>query len=295
MERPKGPIMSESEKERATTIFENRKEFKGAVIGMVLGDGSLSKPRTAKQGSHLIIGHSKKQEGYALYKAEILKWLTAVTVAEYDSNYPKDKDIKLKTTRVTTRNHPMYSKLRERFYYQDRKTVTEHLMKMLTPMGIALWYQDDGCFAYHGGYQEVYLNTQGFNLAENELMSRHLQKRFGLQIRVNRAQGKYYCLRLRRKDRQKFIDLVSPFISECMKYKVEITDKWDDLPGTRQHEKMTVTCILCGKTYERYFKEGNKYLFCGDCWMKRRVECKDFSNNNGADSEFQSQDIVCSA
>jgi len=295
MERPKGPIMSESEKERATTIFENKKEFKGAVIGMVLGDGSLARIQRGMKHSYLTIGHSDKQKDYAIHKSKILEWLTSVHVAKHTALYVRKDGTNPIVTTVRTKTHPMYTKLRDRFYYQDRKTVTEHLMKMLTPMGIALWYQDDGCFAYHGGYQEVYLNTQGFNLAENELMSRHLQKRFGLQIRVNRAQGKYYCLRLRRKDRQKFIDLVSPFISECMKYKVEITDKWDDLPGTRQHEKMTVTCILCGKTYERYFKEGNKYLFCGDCWMKRRVECKDFSNNNGADSEFQSQDIVCSA
>jgi hypothetical protein len=100
---------------------------------------------------------------------------------------------------------------------------------------------------------------------------------------------------LRRIDRQNFIDIVKPFIADGMKYKINITDDWENLSGTRKHEKITVKCAVCGKEYERHYKKGNAFKFCGPCYFERRNECLEYSNNNGAGSEFQNQDIVCSA
>jgi hypothetical protein len=282
MERPKGSIMSQAEKEGATTMFESRLEFKGAVIGMILGDGYIAKLSKEMKHTYLCIRHGHAQKDYAEYKAKMLEWLTSVTITDREQPF-YHKDGVQKVVDVRTKTHPLYTRLRDRFYYDNRKTITDHLMRCITPCGLALWYQDDGCLTYHTGYQEVYINTQCFNEIENELMARMLQKRFGLQFRVNRSQSKYYCLRLRRKDRSKFLALIKDFIAPSMVYKTIITDKWESLPGTRQYEKIEVTCVVCGKTYERHHKEGNKYLFCGDCWTKNRIECKSFSNNNGRD------------
>lgn len=215
--------MSQAEKEGATTMFESRKEFKGAVIGMVLGDGYLPKMTEAMKNTSLSIRHGIAQKDYAEYKADFLRWLTSVDVKEREQSF-QYKDGAQRIIDVRTKTHPIYTKLRNRFYYINRKTVTEHLMKCLTPLGLALWYQDDGSLVYHGGYQEVYINSQNFNLTEQELMARHLQKQFGLQFRVNRSQSNYYSLRLRRKDRALFIDLIGEFVAPSMRYKVEITD-----------------------------------------------------------------------
>ena len=35
-------------------------------------------------------------------------------------------------------------------FHDGRKTVTEHVMKCLTPLGLALWYMDDGTLAGKG-------------------------------------------------------------------------------------------------------------------------------------------------
>ncbi len=272
--------MSQAGMEGATTMFESRLDFKGAVIGMILGDGYIVRMSKEMKNTYLNIRHGEKQRDYAVYKANLLEWLTGVKIADREQPYAH-KDGMQKIVDVRTQSHPLYTKLRERFYYENRKTVTEHLMKCLTPCGLALWYQDDGCFAYHGGYQEVYLNTQNFNEVENELMARYLQKRFALQFRVNRCQSSYFCLRLRRKDRAAFINLIKDHVAPSMLYKTTITDNWESLSGRRQHDKVEVTCAICGTTYERHYKEGNKHLFCNDCWTNRRTECKEFSNNRG--------------
>ena len=45
-------------------IFDNRKEFKGAVIGMILGDGYLRKIYSKNENSGVILHHHPSQKEY---------------------------------------------------------------------------------------------------------------------------------------------------------------------------------------------------------------------------------------
>ena len=99
-------------------IFDNRKEFKGAVIGMILGDGYLRKIYSKNENSGVILHHHPSQKEYLLWKVSLLKYLTNVSVKEYEN-----------TIYAQTGRHPYYTKLRNRLYVCNRKVLSEHILK----------------------------------------------------------------------------------------------------------------------------------------------------------------------
>lgn len=242
-------------------MFSNRLEFKGAVIGMLLGDACIPKIQRGVNAS-LRIGHSIKQKAYMEYKRPMLEYLTGCRVYE-----PKVKVLgkEYGTITLDTRVHPMYTKLREHMYIDGRKTVDEHVMKCLTPLGLALLYQDDGTLINHEGFLTPFLCTHGFSKTEVEMMSRMIQKRFGLQWRL-RKDKQYYALRLRRSDRKAFYDLISPYVCPSMEYKV----RDDGKEATGYGSKIDKVCKECDKAFQVSYKNRNR-VYCGcSCYHKSR-------------------------
>jgi hypothetical protein len=118
----------------------NEEELKGAIIGMVLGDGHLNLSGRSTN-AHMDFAHSKKQKDYAVWKSDILGQLTDVRVTE---GVITVKGKEYEKVRVLSKTHPLYTHLWKRFYHNGRKTIDSFLMNQLTPLGLAIWYQDDG-------------------------------------------------------------------------------------------------------------------------------------------------------
>lgn len=242
----------------------SRRELKGIVVGTVLGDSCLTKhPRCTNY--RLQTSHTAKNRDLLEAKAKDLETLTGTKIYEHEA--PNGK-----MAILTTQVHPFYTKLRERMYHDGRKTVDEHVMKALTPKGLAYWYCDDGTLSKHEGFDTPFLCTHHFNRVENELMARMLVKNFGLEFRVNKDRKKgfgtndyklYYWLRLRRKDRERFFDLIREFIPESMKYK--ITPTFDTVS---QHvEQIDKICPGCKKTFSVKPSQAKKRVHCShDCY-----------------------------
>ena len=41
-------------------------------------------------------------------------------------------------------SHPYFKQVKHWCYPNGKKTITEHILEMLTPEGLAFWYMDDG-------------------------------------------------------------------------------------------------------------------------------------------------------
>lgn len=231
-------------------MFSNRKEFKGAVIGMILGDGYIPKVIRGTNAA-FSLGHSIDQIEYARYKKSILEYLTSCRECVQTRHDGKGKDY----IKIDSRVHPFYTALRNHMYIDGRKTVDEHIMKCLTPLGLALWYQDDGCLINHSDFLTPFLCTHGFSKTEVEMMCRSLQKLFGLQWRP-RKDKQYYAMRLRRKDRKAFFDLIRPYIHPTMQYKIR-----DDGKEHIFEDYVNLNCHLCGKEFSCMYKDRHR-KFC---------------------------------
>jgi len=242
----------------------NDEEIRGAVIGMVLGDGSLSLQVGRCANAHMDYAHCAKQREYAVWKASILENLTSMRITDGVSHckgkeYPK--------VRVLSKTHPTYTHLWKRFYHNGRKTVDSFLMEHLTPLGLAIWYQDDGNLKNHENYLTPMLETNNFNVAEHKIMTKTLADKFHLEFRCNHLNAKYLMLRLRRKDRENFFDIIREYIHPTMAYKIQDDGKVLRLFG----DPITYQCEICGCDVTTTFARRNApNRFCLSCYHEHR-------------------------
>lgn len=212
-----------------TTVIMKRSDFKGIIAGMMLGDGCIS--LSGGKNAFVRIQHTKNQRDYLLHKSEFLKELT--DVLEYEI---KPSGLKNPYTQfaVKTRRHPFYTRCREIMYPSGKKVVNTTWLSWLDDQGLAIWYMDDGCLvkSYRhnkGGNRiiyrrELFLNTCGFTLEQNQLLISFLKERFGVnfQMKLTSKKTGYYRLKACASEANKFIEIVKPFIVPSMEYKLDM-------------------------------------------------------------------------
>lgn len=143
------------------TMSERQKQL---LIGMLLGDAHLERQKGALT-ARLKIEHSVKQWAYVHWKyTEWQDWVRTPPRA-------RDRANRLGTVSTNigfaTLAHPELEEFRVRFYRDRRKVVPEDLA--LTPLSMAVWFMDDGS-RKSSQCRGLYLNTQGFNSQEVELL-----------------------------------------------------------------------------------------------------------------------------
>jgi recombination protein RecA len=218
-------IPSEPFKERVETMNLNRNERKSAIIGMIIGDGCLSKHNGRKGNkvgnAYFQMTHCANQYEYMLWKKAILDEVSKCTIWE---NNKKTEDKTYKGYRLYSRTNPLYTKLHSRFYLYGKKSVDEYLVKMITPLALAIMYMDDGCIGKNKetGKETFYLCLDNFDYANLLLIKKSLKIKFELEWNINRTSYKFYQLRLLNKHNQKFVDIISQYVKQvpCMYYKL---------------------------------------------------------------------------
>jgi len=212
----------------------NSVEFKGAIIGMILGDGCIAN-RSLKTTSIL--------KDYVEMKDKVLCQLTATTTSKYEKS--KGSYGTKPIYELRTRVHPVYQKLRMRFYHNGKKQISEYAMKTITPLGLLFWYLDDGCLDSSCGLK-FQIHSNSFTEIEHQYIQKMLNDRFGLRFNIrkkfDKKKGKiYYWLYLKAIDRLKFWDLVfKPFIDEIPKsimYKIPTRESIESLMDSNKHKR----------------------------------------------------------
>jgi len=209
-------------------------EFKGAIIGMVLGDASIVKG--ALKTTSVV-------EEYTQFKRKILSQLTEVSFAKYEKGEGSFGKKPIYESR--TRKHPIYEKLATRFYHNGRKQITEYAMKTITPLGLLIWYLDDGCLDDACGLK-FQIHSNAFNETEHQYMQKILNDRFGLRFNIRKKFHKeketiYYWLYLKAIDRLVWWDKVfAPFIEiipKPMMYKIPTRESVEKLMESDKHKR----------------------------------------------------------
>jgi len=205
----------------------SREELRSAVIGMVLGDGCISK-RWKNGEAYFQMTHCVAQYEYMLWKQNILDEITSSKI------HPTTRVLNGKTFHgyhLGTLRHPSFTKLYKRFYYDKVKVVDEYLVKKINPLALAIWFMDDGTSGINkdrgvGENRSYYLCTNNFDYANQLLLKKSLKLNFGLDWNINKAgkskDGTYnYRLRLANRHNEMFIDIIRPYIIPCMRYKID--------------------------------------------------------------------------
>jgi recombination protein RecA len=194
---------------------------KQVILGSLMGDGNLSKPvRLDDHSARFRMGHGAKQSTYLDWKVALLE------------NIPHSKTVNGKGA-VFADFTPLgeLSELRDVVYQGDgKKHLTWDYLKALTPLALAIWYMDDGCFTLRskglqertrGGSGRIELCVEAMSPGSQQRILQYLRDTRGLDVRL-RARGKRQVavLQFTTSATEKFQRLVARYIHPSMDYKL---------------------------------------------------------------------------
>jgi|TARA_Y100000034_G_scaffold135589_1_gene208147 hypothetical protein len=193
--------------------------LKQVIIGTVLGDGCIR--NTTKRGNaYLTVTHCAKQKEYLLWKYQILKKVIGI-------NKRTTKEGEYLT--IDTKSNKIFNYYHKLFYQNGRKIVTKEILNMLEPLGLAVWYMDDGSYNYIG--KNAILYSCAFSYEENNLIKDRISQ-FKInptvslmKVKYKGEVKKYHKLVFNMKETRKFISLIKPFILKSMYYKLGLDNK----------------------------------------------------------------------
>jgi len=189
-------------------------QFQTDVIrGSLLGDGSLSRMRRSSQsrGVKFRLGHGPKQRGYLDWKVSLFKnipgsfWMNRVGAAFWDST-------------PLAELHDLYVDT----YRDGRKHFSEAYLESLSPLALALWYQDDGGFELRGKGQDrgrIAVCIEAMNVETRQRLVECLQRRFGIDSQLDEVRD-MAILRLHQPATERFHALIAPYVHPSMGYKL---------------------------------------------------------------------------
>lgn len=169
------------------------------IIGGLLGDGCLSK--TGKQKYQYRETHCKKQNDY-------LKWK-----ASYFNKKTLSKHIKgglLFSSYSSTFFENQYNN-----YYRNNKKHTVPLDIKLTPLILAIWYQDDGYL----DKKSIVISTNCFDAFAIDTLQRQLKEEFNIITGRKLRRRKEIELTFNRENTVRFFEVCKQFIHPSMRYK----------------------------------------------------------------------------
>jgi len=185
------------------------------LIGTVFGDGCLQNYWHTKKAA-LKLKHCAAQKEYVKWKSSMLnlKGLTVSKIRNGDTYQYGGQSHSLKEL------YPFW----ETFYPSGKKIVPLDYLKALEPLGLAVWYCDDGSYQYW--VNTLSLNTQGFLKAGNELIKTFFEEVWDLRCTIieQNIEGydPYYYLCFNNDSTRRLLEIVKPHIlkTKCMRYKL---------------------------------------------------------------------------
>lgn len=180
------------------------------LAGCILGDGYIS-PRGAIQ-----VEQGSTQKDYLLWKFEELKKLVSVKPKQV-FRIKKNGNIN-SSYRFFLRQY--FKKWHNKIYRNGKKAINDEVLKLLSPLALAVWYMDDGC--KKNNYTLV-ISTDAFSKNSLKKLRKHLKITWNISTRIKRKKGPnkiYERLTIGSHDLVRFVDLIRPHIVPSMQYKI---------------------------------------------------------------------------
>lgn len=178
------------------------------LIGSLLADASciLQKGKT-RTTAIIRWGHCPSQYAYAEWFLRELDLLS-----EGHKCYDKKGNVFYYTV-----SSPDFVKYRTLFYPRDkfcRKVVRKELISQLTPLSLAVWFMDDGHYEYQSRCANISVASR------SNASRRNLLCFFKCLNLFPKIQGKNKRFQFNRRETDKLLELIKPFIPPCMNYKL---------------------------------------------------------------------------
>ena len=206
---------------------------KSILIALALGDGSLISQKKIVKGKEynyvtLEVCHSHKQKEYVEWKADLCKSLTG-RKCNVKSKIVKERTIngnitpELLAYRFTC-THKYYKIIKKWLYKGKSKIINSNILKYLDPQGIAIWYMDDGSTYINKNREKTFSCEISTHIPESDALDviNYFKSKWDIQFHLHKKAENQYNVRCYSAEAFKFIKLISPFVPQCMDYKLKI-------------------------------------------------------------------------
>lgn len=191
------------------------KEKRQLLLSMAIGDGYLN------NNGYLSIRHCVKQKDYLEWKMRLLK----PSINTTDVYYVKNNGYGAYEFRTYT--HKFIKMYRKVLYPQGKKKISRKILNKLTPLGLSIWYMDDGGLSQKKRKGEVYANELVLNThiskEDNQIIIDYFKDVWDINFTQVKNRG-LYRLRCGTKEARKFIEIVKPYVSKVksMEHKLKV-------------------------------------------------------------------------
>lgn len=176
------------------------------LTGSLLGDGSVYIP---KRNALFTEEHSIKQ-------LEYLKWKAGIISPRFGGQVVVNKNNGYKVAHFYTCAYPLLTELRRLWYPNGKKVLPESELQKLGALGLAVWYQDDGCYSYQGRHCKIAI--YGFK-GQEFVIQKWFKERRGLNVNIHNTK-KGPDLYFPVKETDKFLRSIAEHIHTSMIYKL---------------------------------------------------------------------------
>lgn len=190
------------------------------LLGSLMGDGNLSPNRRGRSGVRFRLGHGAEQASYLDWKVGLFG--------------------NIKCTRRTDPRGAVFAdfqplpeldELRQALYLGDgKKHLSWDYLKALTPLALAVWYMDDGCFTLRskglqrrtaGGSGRIEICVEAIAEGSRVRLVEHLRDHYGFDARLmSRGARGIAVVQFTTAASAKFQELIAPYVPDSMAYKL---------------------------------------------------------------------------
>lgn len=197
------------------------KEQKSLLIALLIGDGTISSNYVFK------LSHSTLQREYLEWKVGLLNkyGIKNNGVKEYISKcgYNTGKSVLYSQMALI----PTIKALR-RSVYTPNKTITRKLLEWLNPLGLAIWYMDDGCINVNTSKQRSSIQhtikiATCVDDSTIKTIINYFDEVWGIHFRpFKEGRNTYSIASSSELDCEKFIKIVKPYIEQVPSFLYKI-------------------------------------------------------------------------
>lgn len=195
----------------------------------VAGDGYVGYA-THNKNAHYSIQRDPKHEDYLSVIAD--KFIGLQDCEVVISTYTR-RDNNKQCMSLRTGSHPLFTRIRERVYADNRRVIDPHQLTTLDWEAASFLYMDDGSLCVNNkGSLIVRLSTCGYTYGEQLLLRQAFIERLGVVWNVNRTGRNMWQLNLAKASRDLWFDNIRPYIVQSYAYKLpESLQKETPRPG----------------------------------------------------------------
>lgn len=199
------------------------KEQKSLLVGLLLGDGTISSNYVFK------LSHSEAQREFLEWKIDLLNKFGFKNngVKEYISTCGYNKGNKVLYSQMSL--NPTIKALR-RTVYTPKKHITRRLLNWLTPLGLAIWYMDDGCINVNTSKQRSSIQhtikiATCVDLDTAQVIIDYFKEVWDVQFRpFKEGAGTYSVASSTESDCAAFIQIIRPYVEQVPSLLYKIRD-----------------------------------------------------------------------